>query len=272
MQLSYGPEVSRMKLAMPTKPGAAHASCIVISATLTSTSASRFIAFGNISLLTTSKTAGSLGSACENRVPSASLVARCPDLHFSKYPASSLQPIVPDGFSGIVFVSTTLTEFDIFPYVSFRHLTPTDVVDGSTLRLPRQLRSAADRCGTPHYARLVVSDPRRSLEQAVPELAAAAQHAQSPGIAHSLLAWALQASGRLDEARIAYEQAAQDFAGRPSDELSAPLSPPGGRSSPQTSRKELEKKTRVRCRSRFFSETSNIETRNPYCRSLRSGL
>jgi len=95
-------------------------------------------------------------------------------------------------------------------------MTPTDVVDGSTLLFHGNFdlpQIDAERRIARGWWYLIHGEP----EQAVPELAAAAQHAQSPGIAHSLLAWALQASGRLDEARIAYEQAAQDFAGRPSD-------------------------------------------------------
>jgi len=137
---------------------------------------------------------------------------------FLEVSGNSLQPIVPNNFSGILLVSTTLTEFDIFPYVSLRQMTPTDVVDGSTLLFHGNFdlpQIAAERRIARGWWYLIHGEP----EQAVPELAAAAQHAQSPGIAHSLLAWALQASGRLDEARIAYEQAAQDFAGRPSDEL-----------------------------------------------------
>jgi len=129
----------------------------------------------------------------------------------------ALPPPVPESFSGDVFVSTTLTDYDIFPYFAFLHLKPVDVIDGSTLRFRGDFelpQVAAERQVARGWWFLNHGQP----EQAIPELTAAARHAQSPGIAHSLLGWALQASGRLDEARIAYEQAAQDFAGRPSDE------------------------------------------------------
>jgi hypothetical protein len=129
----------------------------------------------------------------------------------------SLQPIMSDRFSGDVFVSTTLTNYDIFPDVAFRHVTPTDLVDGSTLVFHGNFdmpQIAAERRIARGWWYLIHGQP----QQAVPELTAAARHAQSPGIAHSLLGWALQASGQLDEARLAYEQAGQDFAGRPADE------------------------------------------------------
>ena len=136
---------------------------------------------------------------------------------FLEASGKSLQPVMPDSLSGDIFVSATLTDYDIFPYVAFRQMTPDDAVDGSTLVFHGNFdmpQIAAERRTSRGWWYLIHGEPK----QAIPELTAAAQQAQSPGIAHSLLAWALQASGRLDEARTAYELAAQDFAGRPADE------------------------------------------------------
>ncbi len=130
---------------------------------------------------------------------------------------SALPPSAPDSFTGDVFVSATLTNYDIFPYSAFLRVTPVDVVDGSVLlfrgnfELPQ---ISAERRAARGWWFLNHGQP----EQAVTELRIAAQHAQSPGIVHSLLAWALQWSGQLDQAQLAYELAAQDFSGRPADE------------------------------------------------------
>jgi hypothetical protein len=171
---------------------------------------------------------------------------------------STLPPIAPDSFAGDVFVISTLTDDDIFPYSAFLHVTPVDVVDGSVLLFHGNFefpQISAERRAARGWWFLNYGQSA----EAVPELTAAAQHAQSPGIVHSLLAWALQWSGQLDRAQLAYEQAAQDFSGRPADE--------SARRSALHQAEELRKqiKKQLDC-------TRRVLNLRGYRRSLRSGL
>jgi dolichyl-phosphate-mannose-protein mannosyltransferase/glycosyl transferase family 22 (putative mannosyltransferase) len=128
-----------------------------------------------------------------------------------------LQPILPERFSGTVFVSNTLIDYDLYPYLYFLQHPPDDVVAGSILvyhgdfDLPE---IAAERRASRGWWYL----NHQQAASAVQEFAAAEAHAVAPGEVHSLYAWALVAAGRPSEARAKYEQAAADFAGKPADE------------------------------------------------------
>ena len=127
---------------------------------------------------------------------------------------TDLPPLLPEHFSGTIFVSNALTNYDIFPYRYFLQHPPNDLVAGSVLvfhgdfHLPE---IAAER----HVSRGWWFLNHQQAPQAVEEFAAAEPYVASPGILHSLYGWALEASGRPAEARTRYAQAAADFAGKP---------------------------------------------------------
>ncbi len=128
-----------------------------------------------------------------------------------------LLPILPEKFSGTVFVSNTLVDYDLYPYLYFLQRPPDDVVAGSILvyhgdfDLPE---IAAERRASRGWWYL----NHQQAALAVEEFAAAEPHAVARGELRSLYAWALEAAGRPKEARVKYEQAAADFAGKPADE------------------------------------------------------
>jgi hypothetical protein len=129
---------------------------------------------------------------------------------------TELPPILPDNFSGTVFVSNTLIDYDLYPYNCFWQHAPDDVVDGSILvyhgdfNLPE---IAAERRASRGWWYLNHGQAALAVE----EFAAAEPHVAARGNMRSLYAWALEAAGRPQEARLKYEQAAADFLGKPSD-------------------------------------------------------
>jgi 4-amino-4-deoxy-L-arabinose transferase-like glycosyltransferase len=135
---------------------------------------------------------------------------------FVEAAGTELPPVLDEKFSGTVFVSNLLTNYDIFPYRYFLVHPPDDVIAGSVLvyhgdfDLPE---IAAER----RVARGWWYLNHQQAPQAVQEFAAAEEHVAAPGILHSLYGWALEASGRPVEAREKYVQAAEDYAGRPAD-------------------------------------------------------
>jgi Dolichyl-phosphate-mannose-protein mannosyltransferase len=129
---------------------------------------------------------------------------------------TELPPILPEKFSGTILISNTLLDYDLYPYLYFADRAPDDVVAGSILvyhgsfDLPE---IAAERRASRGWWYLNHQQPT----QAVAEFAAAEPHISARGGIHSLYAWALLASGHPQEARIKYEQAAADYAGKPAD-------------------------------------------------------
>ncbi|MGB2668734.1 MAG: phospholipid carrier-dependent glycosyltransferase [Candidatus Acidiferrum sp.] len=127
-----------------------------------------------------------------------------------------LPPILPEKFSGTVFVSNTLIDYDLYPYLYFLRHPADDVVAGSVLvyhgdfDLPE---IAAERRASRGWWYL----NHQQAALAVGEFAVAEPHVVARGEVHSLYAWALEAAGRSTEARMKYEQAAADFAGKPAD-------------------------------------------------------
>jgi hypothetical protein len=129
---------------------------------------------------------------------------------------TELQPILPDRFSGTVFVSNTLVDYDLYPYLYFMQHPPDDVIAGSVLvyhgdfNLPE---IAAERRASRGWWYLNHQQPALAVE----EFAAAEPGVVARGNMHALYGWALEAAGRPEEARVKYEQAAADFSGKPSD-------------------------------------------------------
>jgi len=127
-----------------------------------------------------------------------------------------LQPILPDGFSGTIFVSNTLIDYDLYPYLYFMRRTPDDVIAGGVLvyhgdfNLPE---ISAERRASRGWWYL----NHQQAALAVEEFASAEPHVCARGNVRSLYAWALESAGRPSEARVKYEQAAADFAGKPAD-------------------------------------------------------
>jgi|HubBroStandDraft_6_1064221.scaffolds.fasta_scaffold00711_3 4-amino-4-deoxy-L-arabinose transferase-like glycosyltransferase len=135
---------------------------------------------------------------------------------FVEAAGTELPPLLREKFSGAVFVSNLLTNYDIFPYGYFLKRPPDDVIAGSVLvyhgvfDLPE---IAAER----RVARGWWYLNHQRAQQALEEFDVAEGHVAAPGILHSLYGWALEASGRPAEARRKYELAAEDYAGRPAD-------------------------------------------------------
>jgi Dolichyl-phosphate-mannose-protein mannosyltransferase len=129
---------------------------------------------------------------------------------------TELPPILPEKFSGTVFVSNTLVDYDLYPYRYFLDHPPDDVIAGSVLvyhgdfDLPE---IAAERRASRGWWYL----NHQQGTQAVEEFAAAEPHVVARGNVLSLYGWALEVAGRPREAREKYEQAADDFAGKPAD-------------------------------------------------------
>ena len=127
-----------------------------------------------------------------------------------------LQPILPEKFSGTVFVSNTLIDYDLYPYRYFLSHAPDDVIAGSILVYHGEFdlpEIAAERRASRGWWYL----NHQQAAAAVEEFAAAEPHMVAPGNVRSLYGWALEAAGRPEEARMKYEQAAADFAGKPAD-------------------------------------------------------
>jgi hypothetical protein len=127
-----------------------------------------------------------------------------------------LQPILAEKFSGTVFVSNTLIDYDLYPYLYFLRHPPDDVVAGSILVYHGEFdlpEIAAERRASRGWWYL----NHQQAALAVEEFAAAEPHVVARGEVRSLYAWALEAAGRPKEARVKYEQAAADFAGKPAD-------------------------------------------------------
>jgi hypothetical protein len=135
---------------------------------------------------------------------------------FVEATGTGLPPVLTEKFFGTVFVSSLLTNYDIFPYGYFLKHAPDGVIAGSVLvyhgdfDLPE---IAAER----RVARGWWYLNHKQASQAVEEFGAAEGHVAASGILHSLYGWALEASGRPAEARQKYELAAEDYAGRPAD-------------------------------------------------------
>jgi len=128
-----------------------------------------------------------------------------------------LPDLLPERFSGTLFISNTLTNYSIFPYHSFLGRQPDDVIAGSVLVLHGDFflpEIAAER----HVSRGWWFLNHQQSAEAVEEFAAAEPHVAFPGILHGLYGWALEASGKPAEARAKYAQAADDLAGMPSYE------------------------------------------------------
>jgi hypothetical protein len=129
---------------------------------------------------------------------------------------TELPPILPETFSGTVFVSNTLIDYDLYPYLFFLQHPPDDVIAGSVLvyhgdfNLPE---IAAERRASRGWWHL----NHQKAALAVEEFAAAEPHVVARSNVRSLYAWALEAAGRPQEARVKYEQAAADFAAKPAD-------------------------------------------------------
>jgi hypothetical protein len=127
-----------------------------------------------------------------------------------------LPPVLPQKFSGTVFVSNTLVDYDLYPYKYFMEHEPKDVIAGSVLvyegdfNLPEL---AAERRVSRGWWYL----NHEQGEQAVEEFASAELDVAAKGNALSLYGWALELAGRPKEAREKYEQAAEAFRGKPAD-------------------------------------------------------
>jgi hypothetical protein len=129
---------------------------------------------------------------------------------------TELQPVLAEKFSGTIFVSDMLIDYDLYPYLYFAQRPPDDVIAGSVLvyhgsfDLPE---IAAERRASRGWWYLNHGQP----PLAVAELAAAEPHMAAKGGFQSLYGWALEASGQPEEALLKYQQAAADFAGKPAD-------------------------------------------------------
>jgi hypothetical protein len=129
---------------------------------------------------------------------------------------TELLPMLPDKFSGTVFVSVMLTDYDLYPYLYFAQHPPDDVIAGSVLvyhgdfDLPE---IAAERRASRGWWYLNHGQPLL----AVAEFAAAEPHMSAKGGFQSLYGWALEASGQPQQALLKYQQAATDYAGKPGD-------------------------------------------------------
>ncbi len=129
---------------------------------------------------------------------------------------AELPPILPEKFSGTVFISNTLVDYDLYPYGYFLDHPPDDVVAGSVLvyhgnfDLPE---IAAERRVSRGWWYL----NHQQDGQAVEEFAAAEPYMVARGNGLSLYGWALEVAGRPREAREKYAQAAADFANKPAD-------------------------------------------------------
>jgi 4-amino-4-deoxy-L-arabinose transferase-like glycosyltransferase len=135
---------------------------------------------------------------------------------FLEATGTELPPVLDETFSGTVFVSNLLTNYDIFPYRYFLKHPPDDVIAGSVLVFHGEFdcpKIAAERRVARGWWYLNHQQP----QQAVEEFAAAEENVEAPGILHSLYGWALEASGRPAEAREKYERAAEDYSERPAD-------------------------------------------------------
>jgi hypothetical protein len=107
---------------------------------------------------------------------------------------TELPPIVPEKFSGTIFVSDTLVDYDIYPYLYFAKREPDDVIAGSVLVYRGDFdvpEIAAERRAARGWWFL----NHRQANEAVEEFAAAVPHALGKGGIHSLSAWALLAAG-----------------------------------------------------------------------------
>jgi hypothetical protein len=127
-----------------------------------------------------------------------------------------LPPILPDKFSGTIFVSDPLIDYDLYPYQYFSQHAPDDVIAGSILVYHGEFNLpeiAAERRASRGWWYL--NHGQAAL--AVDEFAAAEPHVVALGNMRSLYGWALEAAGRPEEARVKYEQAAADFLGKTSD-------------------------------------------------------
>jgi hypothetical protein len=125
-----------------------------------------------------------------------------------------LPAVLPEKFSGTIFVSNTLTNYRIFPYSYFHLHPPADIIAGSVLVFHGDFELsevAAER----HISRGWWFLNHQQPAQAVDEFAVAEPHAAFPGILHGLYGWALEATGKPAEARAKYAQAAEEQAGMP---------------------------------------------------------
>jgi 4-amino-4-deoxy-L-arabinose transferase-like glycosyltransferase len=127
-----------------------------------------------------------------------------------------LQPVLPDKFSGTIFISNTLIDYDLYPYLYFMQHAPDDVIAGSILvyhgdfDLPEV---AAGRRANRGWWYLNHGQPALAVD----EFAAAEPYLPARGDVHSLYGWALEAAGQPDKAREEYAEAAADYAGKPAD-------------------------------------------------------
>jgi tetratricopeptide (TPR) repeat protein len=129
---------------------------------------------------------------------------------------TELEPILPEKFSGTILISNTLLDYDLYPYLYFFQRPPDDVIAGSILVYRGEFdlpEIAAERRTSRGWWYLNHQQPALAVE----EFAAAEPYQLSRGGMHSLYGWALEASGRPEEALTKYEQAAADYAGKPAD-------------------------------------------------------
>ena len=127
-----------------------------------------------------------------------------------------LEPVLPDRFSGTIFVSDTLIQYDLYPCLYFMERTPDDVIAGSILvyrggfDLPEI--SMARRANRGWW---YLNHQQPAL--AVEEFAAAEPYVSARGDQLSLYSWALEAAGQPGKAREKYAEAAAAFVGKPAD-------------------------------------------------------
>lgn len=140
-----------------------------------------------------------------------------PSPSFIEAAEPELPEVIPEKFSGTIFISNTLTNYSLFPYGYFRRHPPDGVIAGSVLVFHGEFdlpEIAAER----HISRGWWYLNHQQPAMAVDEFAAAEPHAAFPGLLHGLYGWALEATGKPDEARAKYAQVVEDYAGMPAYE------------------------------------------------------
>ena len=140
-----------------------------------------------------------------------------PSPSFLEAAERELPEVMPEKFSGTIFVSSTLTNYSLFPYGYFRRHPPDEVIAGSVLVFHGSFdlpEIAAER----HISRGWWYLNHQQPANAVDEFAAAEPHAAFPGLLNGLYGWALEATGKPAEASAKYARVVEDYAGMPAYE------------------------------------------------------